>query len=144
METGGKQTRETREKIRQATLKQWQDPAFIAFMAEVRKRPRVAPRKKQTGRPKGTPHSAETREKLRQHALMRCQDPTYRARLAELGKLANAIRAARKKPPKPKRPHAGRPRVRPLEGTPEYQWYRKVAATLGIDAARSLGLGNAT
>jgi hypothetical protein len=103
METGGKQTRETREKIRQATLKQWQDPAFIAFMAEVRKRPRVAPRKKQTGRPKGTPHSAETRE-----------------------------------------PHAGRPRVRPLEGTPEYQWYRKVAATLGIDAARSLGLGNAT
>lgn len=106
--------------------------------------------RKPTGRPRGRPlgskQSAETREKLSQIVKARWQDPAFRA--AQLPKLAEktaifvrncAERRKNRPPPKP----VGRPRVRPPKGTPEHQWYRKVAQALGVEAARALPIKSA-
>ena len=91
------------------------------------------------GRPKGTPQSPETREKIRLGMIKRWENPDYRAQILpklranarKAGKLGT-IAAAKKN------------RIRPPRGTPEWNYYCKVAAALGIEAARSLGLGDAT
>jgi hypothetical protein len=87
------------------------------------------------------PKGPEARAKMSQLVKARWQDPAFRAanlpRLDEMRAIwvsKCAERRQNRPPPKP----VGRPRVRPPEGTPEYLWYRKVAGTLGIEAARSL------